>query len=1006
MITTKGETYAITVGNSISRNRGSLEIKKTVSNPDGATLPASFLVDYDCGVGYTGQVSVAPGAPATVGGIPTGSTCTLVEVAPSVVPGFTWGTITYTPASQVITTKGETYAITVGNSISRNRGSLEIKKTVSNPDGATLPASFLVDYDCGVGYTGQVSVAPGAPATVGGIPTGSTCTLVEVAPSVVPGFTWGTITYTPASQVITTKGETYAITVGNSISRNRGSLEIKKTVSNPDGATLPASFLVDYDCGVGYTGQVSVAPGAPATVGGIPTGSTCTLVEVAPSVVPGFTWGTITYTPASQVITTKGETYAITVGNSISRNRGSLEIKKTVSNPDGATLPASFLVDYDCGVGYTGQVSVAPGAPATVGGIPTGSTCTLVEVAPSVVPGFTWGTITYTPASQVITTKGETYAITVGNSISRNRGSLEIKKTVSNPDGATLPASFLVDYDCGVGYTGQVSVAPGAPATVGGIPTGSTCTLVEVAPSVVPGFTWGTITYTPASQVITTKGETYAITVGNSISRNRGSLEIKKTVSNPDGATLPASFLVDYDCGVGYTGQVSVAPGAPATVGGIPTGSTCTLVEVAPSVVPGFTWGTITYTPASQVITTKGETYAITVGNSISRNRGSLEIKKTVSNPDGATLPASFLVDYDCGVGYTGQVSVAPGAPATVGGIPTGSTCTLVEVAPSVVPGFTWGTITYTPASQVITTKGETYAITVGNSISRNRGSLEIKKTLNDGGSGYDEPFAIDYVCELEGDDNISGSVDVAAGGSAVVGDIPSGYVCTVTETLPGSIAGYTWSVPVITGSPTTPISKDGTAVVTVANSLSKVPPPPVDPDSGALSIAKTLAGGPTGYGAAFAIDYSCVKGSSVISGTVSVTAGGSETVYNIPNGYVCTVTESLPAPPSGYTWSTPVITGSPTGAIAGGSTVTVSVANTLNEVVEPEIPPVVLPGVVTPPPGTVPVPTTPVLPGSVPAGGGGSTGQLPLGVLGLLLLVGIAGVAATAAGWRASREE
>jgi len=72
-----------------TRDTGSLQILKTVSNPDGATLPTSFTVNYDCGDGYTGQESVAPGSPATVPGIPTGSVCTVTEVAPDPIPDLT-----------------------------------------------------------------------------------------------------------------------------------------------------------------------------------------------------------------------------------------------------------------------------------------------------------------------------------------------------------------------------------------------------------------------------------------------------------------------------------------------------------------------------------------------------------------------------------------------------------------------------------------------------------------------------------------------------------------------------------------------------------------------------------------------------------------------------------------------------------------------------------------------------------------------------------------------------
>jgi hypothetical protein len=709
---------------------GILQIEKSLNNPDGASVPASFTVNYDCGVGYTGQVTVTTTTPATVTGIPVGNVCTVSEVAPDPITGYTWGTISYSPTSVTISQADQTFIITVGNSITRDKGSLVLAKALTGgPNGYTGP--FTIHYDCGTFGSGDKSVAAGSSQTVADIPTGTECTISEPTLPTVSGYTFGTPTFSPSATVTIPAGNGSSVTVttNNTLTRDTGSLQIVKTVSNPDSATLPASFTVNYDCGVGYTGQVSVAPGSPATVNGIPTGNSCSVVEVAPAAIPGYTWGTITYTPASVVISTKDSTFSITVGNSITRDRGSLQIVKTLSNPDGASVPASFAVNYDCGTGYTGQVSVAPGSPATVNGIPTGNSCTVTEVAPAAIPGYSWGTITYTPASVTIDTKGGTFTITVGNSITRDRGNLQILKAVDNPDGATLPASFSVNYDCGVGYTGQVSVAPGSPATVNDIPTGNSCSVIEVTPDPISGYTWGTITYTPASVTIDTKGGTFSITVGNSITRDRGSLKITKTTTNPDGATLPASFTVNYDCGTGYTGQVSVASGGYQTVTGIPTGSVCTVTEVAPAPITGYTWGTITYTPASITIETTVGTFEIVVGNSITRDMGSLRIEKTLSNPDGASVPASFTVNYNCGSGYTGQVSVAPGSPATVNNIPTGNTCTVTEVAPAAIPGFEWGTVTYTPASVDISTKGGTFSITVANSITKKPPSALIAPT-------------------------------------------------------------------------------------------------------------------------------------------------------------------------------------------------------------------------------------------------------------------------------------
>ncbi|HEY6055021.1 MAG TPA: DUF5979 domain-containing protein, partial [Gaiellaceae bacterium] len=137
----------------------------------------------------------------------------------------------------------------------------------------------------------------------------------------------------------------------------------------------------------------------------------------------------------------------------------------------------------------------------------------------------------------------------------------------------------------------------------------------------IPGFTWGTIGYWPASVVIA-KDATVELSVGNSIRRvpvTVGSLRILKSLSNPDGANVPAGFAVDYNCGSGYAGRVNVAPGSPATVSNLPAGNSCSVLEVAPAAIPGYTWGPVTYS-SSPVAVSANATVEITVGNSITRN--------------------------------------------------------------------------------------------------------------------------------------------------------------------------------------------------------------------------------------------------------------------------------------------------------------------------------------------------------------------------------------------------
>ena len=116
------------------------------------------------------------------------------------------------------------------------------------------------------------------------------------------------------------------------------------------------------------------------------------------------------------------------------------------------------------------------------------------------------------------------------------------------------------------------------------------------------------------------------------------------------------------------------------------------------------------------------------------------------------------------------------------------------------------------------------------NTLTRDLGSLEITKTFSPGGSGFTGAFTIDYVCVIEDVVQAEGSVVVAAGATSTVEGIPTGAVCTVTETVPAAVAGFTWAAPVITGSPTAEIDKEIVRSVTVANALTAIPSPPPPP--------------------------------------------------------------------------------------------------------------------------------------------------------------------------------
>ena len=211
--------------------------------------------------------------------------------------------------------------------------------------------------------------------------------------------------------------------------------------------------------------------------------------------------------------------------------------------------------------------------------------------------------------------------------------------------------------------------------------------------------------------------------------------------------------------------------------------------------------------------------------------------------------------------------------------------------------------------------------MTVTNTITRDQGYLKVAKAFNPLTSGFTGTFSVVYTCGTAA----PVTVPLAAGASTTVGPFPTGTVCTVTEpVLPTAPTGWTFGTPVITGSPATIVKGDPAAavLVTVTNTITR--------DQGYLKVAKAFDPLTSGFTGTFSVVYTCGTAAPV---TVPLAAGASTTVGPFPTGTVCTVTEPvLPTAPTGWTFGTPVITGSPATIVKGdpAAAVLVTVTNTI----------------------------------------------------------------------------
>ena len=100
---------------------------------------------------------------------------------------------------------------------------------------------------------------------------------------------------------------------------------------------------------------------------------------------------------------------------------------------------------------------------------------------------------------------------------------------------------------------------------------------------------------------------------------------------------------------------------------------------------------------------------------------------------------------------------------------------------------------------------GSSVTVTTNNTLTRDVGSLLLKKELTGGPDGYDGPFTIHWDCGTAG----SGNEDLTAGADAVevADDIPTGTECTISEPTLPTVPNYTFGTPSFSPSETVIVS-------------------------------------------------------------------------------------------------------------------------------------------------------------------------------------------------------
>jgi parallel beta-helix repeat protein len=488
----------------------------------------------------------------------------------------------------------------------------------------------------------------------------------------------------------------------------------------------------------------------------------------------------------------------------------------------------------DCSLGGT-LVGTSPVVPAAVNPAYTG-TATSPSFAPTAEGVYCFRAV-YNPDSNAQYssfqhTDQTLECFTAGNPNNVESGSLKISKVLdAGGSGFDTATEFTIGYSCdNGGPAGTVNLAGGDDQTINDIPVGSVCSVDETTQPAPPaGYSWSVvITGSPTAAI--SANNTESVTVTNTLrsttSAATGSLKITKTLDT-GGSSFDTSttFDIDYDCGGAYAGSFQLEGGQDTTIPGIPVGSTCTVSEPSQPAAPaGYSWSVvITGSPTAAI--SANQTESVTVANSLTRDTGSLKITKTVDAGGSSFAAGSFDVHVVCtadGGTYNRTIAWPASGNVTIGGIPSGTSCTVTETAKATPPtGYSWSAevITGSPAS---ITAGGTATVTVANALARDTGSLKITKTVDAGGSSFASgSFDVHVVCTADGG-TYNRTIAWPNPGYVTITGIPSGTSCTVTETgLSPAPFAYTWST-VISGS-TAAIAKGSTAYVTVANKLTRI---------------------------------------------------------------------------------------------------------------------------------------------------------------------------------------
>ncbi|WP_169309676.1 DUF5979 domain-containing protein [Brevibacterium mcbrellneri] len=377
---------------------------------------------------------------------------------------------------------------------------------------------------------------------------------------------------------------------------------------------------------------------------------------------------------------------------------------------------------------------------------------------------------------------------------------------------------------------------------------------------------------------------------GTGIGTNVGRFDITKKIAGDAKIAADQAFTVNYTVtqpnGEKKTGTLTVKGGETVKSPEFPKDSTVHLDEVKPADSASVKWEKPKFSKNDFTLV-GGTATAVDLTNTANLQKGKFSAKKAIEGTgkhrvdDSTTFTLNY--SYPAGDGFeagSGKLELpASGETVESDALPVGAELTLSEEAPAEIPGATWGEPQISPNTLTISADGtDATAVTVTNPITDNVGAFSVTKSLS--GDGVDTVpegtvFTVKY--SYPADDSLGikageGTVEVKAGDTAKVDNLPAGAKVTLTEVTAEDPDGAEWGEPVFDHSEFT-VLKDNTVAINLDN--------PVHLRTAAFSLKKQLDGSGKELvddNAVFTVEYSYPAGPGYDAGqgTLDLRADGS----------------------------------------------------------------------------------------------------------------------------------